>query len=125
MGPRPPMPPHTAPSRHLFPAAGQPAGPPSMQPVGPDFRPTGPSTSTGPVRPTFPAYSSQAGMPGGPSSTISAAPTIKKPESSSGLTIKLIHPDEDISLEEFRASKPKYRSQSHSNGSGMSAAPHP
>ncbi len=30
--------------------------------------------------------------------TISALPTIKKPESSSGMTIKLVHPDEDISL---------------------------
>jgi len=118
MGPRPPLPPHPAPgqNRPLFPAAGQPTGPPSLAPVGPDFRPTGPTTSGGPVRPTFPAYSSQAGMSG--SSTISAAPTIKKPESSSGLTIKLIHPDEDISLEEVRANSAKFRSMLHSNGGG-------
>ena len=70
----------------------------------------------GPVRPTFPAYSppstsfpSQSSQPGAmataassgasPSNaTITGAPTIKKPESSSGMSIKLVHPDEDISL---------------------------
>lgn len=63
----------------------------STAPVGPDFKPMSSAGST------FPAYggaSSQASMePEKP-----AVPTIKKPESSSGMTVKLIHPDEDISL---------------------------
>ena len=76
--------------------------------VGPDFRPKGgpPGTSAGPVKPTFPAYSTGSSSPASISAppslsnaaTISAAPTIKKPESSSGLSIRLMHPDEDISL---------------------------
>ena len=77
-------------------------------PVGPDFKPTNAAMSMGggmgPMRPTFPAYSAGAPPGGGAGqisakAVISAAPTtIKKPESSSGLTIKLVHPDEDISL---------------------------
>ena len=51
-----------------------------------------------PAKPTFPAYSSSAATAPSSSSTISAPPTIKKPESSSGMSVKLIHPDEDISL---------------------------
>ena len=54
---------------------------------------TGTSSSMGPVKPTFPAAASVSA-----SATITGAPTIKKPEASSGLTSKLIHPDEDISL---------------------------
>ena len=53
------------------------------------------ATSVRPPKPTFPAYSSSASNS---SSTISAPPTIKKPESSSGMSVKLVHPDEDISL---------------------------
>lgn len=73
----------------------------SLQP--PPQKPPAPSmpASAPPMKPTFPAYSSTASSstpPMTPSATISAAPTIKKPESSSGLTIKLVHPHEDISL---------------------------
>lgn len=94
--------------------------------MGPDFKPGG-AGSLGPaVKPTFPAYSTSATISAAPttisaSATISAAPTIKKPESSSGLTIKLIHPDEDISLEEKRASLPKYR---HMMGGGHHGGNH-
>ena len=57
----------------------------------------------GQMKPTFPAYSASgltSATISAPASvaTISAAPTVKKPESSSGMSIKLMHPDEDISL---------------------------
>ena len=45
---------------------------------------------------TFPAFSSAPKAAA--ASSHAPAPTIKKPESSSGMTVKLIHPDEDISL---------------------------
>jgi hypothetical protein len=51
------------------------------------------TTGMGQIRPTFPAAATVSA-----SATITGAPTIKKPEASSGLTSKLIHPDEDISL---------------------------
>ncbi|KAI0236966.1 hypothetical protein LSAT2_012525 [Lamellibrachia satsuma] len=129
-GPMPPMPmqmmqssmprmPASMPVKPLFPAAGQTKVTLSSAPVGPDFKPTaaaaGTSSAAGSVRPTFPAYStssaSSVSMATSISAkaTISAAPTIKKPESSSGMAIKLVHPDEDISLEEVRASLPKYQ----------------
>jgi hypothetical protein len=67
-----------------------------------------PSTSSGPLfksataassasKPTFPSAAAVSASPP-PSATITGAPQIKKPESSSGLTSKLMHPDEDISL---------------------------
>lgn len=73
-------------------------------PVGPDFKPA--LTSAGMVgqtlKPTFPAYSAapSSATISAPATnaTISAAPTVKKPESSSGMSIKIMHPDEDISL---------------------------
>lgn len=70
-------------------------------PLGPDFKPS--ITSSGSSgKPTFPsaaAVSSSASPSSiSASATITGAPQIKKPESSSGLTSKLMHPDEDISL---------------------------
>lgn len=63
------------------------------------------SSQIGAPRPTFPAAASVApGSVAGASSnsaTITGAPTIKKPESTSGLTSKLVHPDEDVSLVSF------------------------
>lgn len=124
---RPPLPPSCtsappvcAPSKPLFPAAGQAVAKTSSAPVGPDFKPTVSATtpmSVGSMRPTFPAYSQPAipasvapsiSKPPVPAS-VSAPPTIKKPESTSGMTIKLMHPDEDISLEEIRANLPRYK----------------
>nr|KAI8766689.1 BUB3-interacting and GLEBS motif-containing protein ZNF207-like isoform X1 [Biomphalaria glabrata] len=88
---RPPMP---NPNRPLFPAAAQSSTSAS-------------SSSMGTVRPTFPAAATVVSGSSN-SATITGAPTIKKPESTSGLTSKLVHPDEDISLEELRANMPKY-----------------
>jgi len=119
--PRPvgPQPIQSGPNKPLFPSAANTVVTTSSSVVGPDFRPKAgpPGTSTGQVKPTFPAYSTGSSSPASISAppslsnaaTISAAPTIKKPESSSGLSIKLMHPDEDISLEERRAQMPKYK----------------
>lgn len=114
-GPSMPM---SAPSKPLFPSAVQTSTAPSSvslshssNPVtssGPLFK-SAPATSSAPPKPTFPSAAAVSASP--PSSaTITGAPQIKKPESSSGLTSKLMHPDEDISLEEKRASMPRYQS---------------
>lgn len=66
------------------------------------------SSSPGQAKPTFPAAAAVTSTSVSSSATITGAPVIKKPESSSGLTSKLMHPDEDISLEEKRATLPKY-----------------
>ena len=62
--------------------------------------PSSSASTAGSVKPTFPSAaaitSSASASPS--SATITGAPVIKKPESSSGLTSKLMHPDEDISL---------------------------
>lgn len=129
---RPPQPPQMSqqqqqqpqPPKPLFPSAGQASVKSSSAPVGPDFRPTGGGGGPpgGQVRPTFPAYSQSGPSPPTSSAsrqqTSSPAPaTIKKPESSSGMTIQLVHPDEDVSLEELRATLPKYKKavQTHSH----------
>ncbi|ESO87130.1 hypothetical protein LOTGIDRAFT_154623, partial [Lottia gigantea] len=91
MPPRPPS--QGVPPRPLFPSAVQ-SQPPNL--MG--------NSSIGMSKPTFPAAASVSS-----SATITGAPMIKKPESSSGLTSKLMHPDEDISLEEYRASLPRYK----------------
>ena len=56
--------------------------------------------TSAPVKPTFPAAAAalSSNSPVHSGATITGAPQIKKPESSSGLTSKLIHPEEDISL---------------------------
>jgi hypothetical protein len=117
----PPMPSHPPPpnpmmggARPLFPAAAADSASPSPAPPAAPPRPTFPAYSTvssvtnnSPNPMTIAANNHSSAQP--PSAVISAAPTIKKPEaSSSGMTIKLIHPDEDISLEERRAQLPKY-----------------
>ncbi|XP_055707378.1 BUB3-interacting and GLEBS motif-containing protein ZNF207 isoform X3 [Phlebotomus papatasi] len=115
------------------------AGMPMMNPhmLGSPARPLFPSVShpgntltpSMPAKPTFPAYSN---------ATISAPPTTNtagnvnapasadpyKPPSmipTSGTTSKIMHPAEDLSLEELRARKPKYERKvvaSSSIGSG-------
>lgn len=109
MGPMPPymtghggmpmMPPMMGgPPRPLFPAAASAV-----------------STVASQAKPTFPAYSN---------ATISAPPTTNMPGSNitgetpkstlittTGTTSKIIHPPEDISLEELRARRPKYCKQ--------------
>jgi len=94
-------------------AAAQPAGPVQYtgQPTGPGgqpaARPLFPSAgpSSGPVsqaKATFPAY-------GGDNNQ--TEPEVKKPQliATTGSSSKIIHPPEDISLEEMRAAMPKYK----------------
>ena len=126
------------PAKPLFPSAGQSQVRSSAPPVGPDFKPrmpgptginsastTAPASIVAPPKPTFPAYSAEtttaANISAPPllTNTTTLAATIKKPESSSGMTIKLIHPDEDISLEERRARLFKYRSPGQIPMSGI------
>ncbi|XP_017548574.1 BUB3-interacting and GLEBS motif-containing protein ZNF207b [Pygocentrus nattereri] len=75
-----------------------------------------PSTSAEPPKPTFPAYTqpSATSSPAGPASSTVAKPPAtvsSKPAtlSTSSATSKLMHPDEDISLEERRAHLPRYQ----------------
>ncbi|XP_014776462.1 BUB3-interacting and GLEBS motif-containing protein ZNF207 [Octopus bimaculoides] len=104
-----------APAKPLFPAAaaGQ-TQTSTSRPVGPDFKPTTAiSQAMAQIKPTFPSAAAVTTSIS-PSATISGAPIIRKPESASGLTSKLMHPDEDISLEERRASLPKYKKATQS-----------
>ncbi|XP_007664676.1 BUB3-interacting and GLEBS motif-containing protein ZNF207 isoform X5 [Ornithorhynchus anatinus] len=107
-----PQPPVTKP---LFPSAGQ-AQAAVQGPVGTDFKPLSstPATTTEPPKPTFPAYTQSTA-----STTTTTNSTAAKPAASitskpatlttTSATSKLIHPDEDISLEERRAQLPKYQ----------------
>ncbi|RUS74400.1 hypothetical protein EGW08_017835 [Elysia chlorotica] len=101
--PRPPM---MGPNRPLFPAAAQSAASSTMSSSGPTF----------PAAASVMSNTATVGS-GSSSATITGAATIKKPESTSGLTSKLIHPDEDISLEEIRANMPKYQKAEVESGS--------
>ncbi|XP_018091035.1 BUB3-interacting and GLEBS motif-containing protein ZNF207-like isoform X1 [Xenopus laevis] len=104
----------SAPSKALFPSTAQ-AQAAIAGPVGTDFKPLNnvPATSAEPPKPTFPAYT-QSTM----STTSTTNSTASKPSTSitskpatlttTSATSKLVHPDEDISLEEKRAQLPKY-----------------
>ncbi|XP_052266395.1 BUB3-interacting and GLEBS motif-containing protein ZNF207-like isoform X1 [Dreissena polymorpha] len=110
VGPNPPMPmpPMSAPSKPLFPSAvasSTATSTPSMPPSKPTF-------------PSAAAVSSTENSTAG-GATITGAPQIKKPESSTGLSSRLMHPDEDISLEEKRARLQKY---AHYKNKGMGMA---
>lgn len=111
-----PMPPMggvtQAPTKPLFPAAvPQTSTTVSQVPVGTDFKPL---TSSASVRPTFPAYSPATNSPGQVESS-SASPLTtseaKKPSliATTSASSKIIHPEEDISLEEIRAKLPRYQ----------------
>jgi len=92
--------------------SGQPTGP-NGQPVRPMF----PSAAAGAAaaaqggKPTFPAYGNGQEQ--------------KKPAliATTSASTKIIHPPEDISLEEHRANMPKYAIQATNGGASISAAP--
>merc|ERR1712015_421734 len=113
----------------LFPAAAaarSSAPPPSSAPrpsmaVGADFRPlSGPSSAAAPAPPPsapslFPAYNNGGGSASASSASNVAPPNVpRNPAPSGAPTIttasgtRLVHPEEDISLEERRAKFPKY-----------------
>ncbi|KAM8947422.1 BUB3-interacting and GLEBS motif-containing protein ZNF207 isoform 2-T2 [Pelodytes ibericus] len=104
-----------APSKALFPSTAQ-AQAAVAGPVGTDFKPlnNAPVTTTEPPKPTFPAYTqSTMSTTSTTNSTAakSSASITSKPATltTTSATSKLIHPDEDISLEEKRAQHPKYQ----------------
>ncbi|KAM8723858.1 BUB3-interacting and GLEBS motif-containing protein ZNF207-like isoform 2-T4 [Acanthopagrus schlegelii] len=127
---RPAVPAATVPSaqpdvtKPLFPIAGQ-----SQQTVSGSPHPPS-STSSDPSKPTFPAYT-QATVavvsPNSGSSTVSKPPSTvtSKPATltTSSATSKLIHPDEDISLEELRAQLPRYQRNVPRQAQSTAAAP--
>ncbi|XP_063327767.1 BUB3-interacting and GLEBS motif-containing protein ZNF207-like isoform X1 [Pelmatolapia mariae] len=89
---------------------------------------TPPSTTSDLAKPTFPAYTqSSTGLasPNAGSSTVSKPPSTvtSKPATltTSSATSKLIHPDEDISLEEFRAQLSQYQCSIPRQGQTTSA----
>ncbi|XP_014281401.1 BUB3-interacting and GLEBS motif-containing protein ZNF207 isoform X1 [Halyomorpha halys] len=67
------------------------------------------TAAIGPVKPTFPAYSSSSSSQSANSSTISSEPSKVNLISAVGGSSKIIHPPEDISLEEYLAKLPKYQ----------------
>ncbi|XP_031728144.1 BUB3-interacting and GLEBS motif-containing protein ZNF207-like isoform X1 [Anarrhichthys ocellatus] len=125
---RPAVPAAAAPSaqpdvtKPLFPIAGQ------SQQSGPPHPP--PCPSSDPSKPTFPAYT-QATVavvsPNAGSSTVSKPPSTvtSKPATltTSSATSKLIHPDEDISLEELRSQLPRYQRSAPRQGQTSAATP--
>lgn len=118
----PPMQAMMTPMGHMPPYMTGHAGMSIMPPmIGGPPRPLFPAAATSvnnvvsQAKPTFPAYSN---------ATISAPPTTNMPGSNTtgeapkstlitatGTTSKIIHPPEDISLEEIRARRPKYCKQ--------------
>uniref|UniRef100_A0A8C8XRM4 Zinc finger protein 207 n=1 Tax=Panthera leo TaxID=9689 RepID=A0A8C8XRM4_PANLE len=118
---RPPAPTATVPApqppvtKPLFPSAGQ-AQAAVQGPVGTDFKPLNstPATTTEPPKPTFPAYTQSTASTTSTTNSTAAKPAASitsKPATltTTSATSKLIHPDEDISLEERRAQLPKYQ----------------
>uniref|UniRef100_A0A8C5LC50 C2H2-type domain-containing protein n=1 Tax=Jaculus jaculus TaxID=51337 RepID=A0A8C5LC50_JACJA len=118
---RPPAPTATVPApqppvtKPLFPSAGQ-AQAAVPGPVGTDFKPVNntPATTTEPPKPTFPSYTQSTASTTSTTNSTSAKPPssiTSKPATltTTSATSKLIHPDEDISLEERRAQLPKYQ----------------
>ncbi|XP_031168558.1 BUB3-interacting and GLEBS motif-containing protein ZNF207 isoform X3 [Sander lucioperca] len=88
------------------------------------------STSSDPSKPTFPAYTQATvavASPNAGSSTVSKPPSTvtSKPATltTSSATSKLIHPDEDISLEELRAQLQRYQRSIPRPGQNTAAAP--
>uniref|UniRef100_A0A3B5AA92 BUB3-interacting and GLEBS motif-containing protein ZNF207-like n=1 Tax=Stegastes partitus TaxID=144197 RepID=A0A3B5AA92_9TELE len=104
--------------------------PPQSQPTVSGSPHTPPSTSSDPLKPTFPAYtqaSAAVSSPSAGSSTVSKPPSTvtSKPATltTSSATSKLIHPDEDVSLEELRAQLPRYQCSIPRQGQPTAAAP--
>ncbi|XP_041858648.1 BUB3-interacting and GLEBS motif-containing protein ZNF207-like isoform X4 [Melanotaenia boesemani] len=111
-------------TKPLFPSAGQ-----SQQVLSGSLHTT-PSTTSDPSKPTFPAYTPTTvgvASPNAGSSTVSKPPSTvtSKPATltTSSATSKLIHPDEDLSLEELRTQLPRYQCSMPHQGQAGAAAP--
>ncbi|KAL2101258.1 hypothetical protein ACEWY4_003019 [Coilia grayii] len=134
---RPAMPTATASSatppvtKPLFPSAGQ-AQQAGSGVAGADLKALStPATSADQARPTFPAYT-QASAPT-PTASSASGSTVSKPPAAvtskpatlttTSATSKLMHPDEDISLEEIRAQLPRYQCKMPRPGQAAMASP--
>ncbi|KPP67850.1 zinc finger protein 207-like, partial [Scleropages formosus] len=114
-------------TKPLFPSAVQ-TQPAVSAPVGADFKPLGaPAASTDPPKATFPAYTQPSPSAANANSAVSkpATPVTSKPATltTTSATSKLIHPDEDISLEEMRAQLPRYQRNIPRPGQAHLSAP--
>ncbi|XP_067011091.1 BUB3-interacting and GLEBS motif-containing protein ZNF207 isoform X2 [Anabrus simplex] len=100
-------------NKPLFPSAATPSTTATSTPVGADFKPISSTSSApiGPVKPTFPAYSTanSQGNQTTPSPSSAESPQKVVLINTTGASSKIIHPQEDISLEEIRAKLPKYQ----------------
>ncbi|MFT7797753.1 BUB3-interacting and GLEBS motif-containing protein ZNF207-like isoform X2 [Arapaima gigas] len=106
----------------LFPSVAQ------VRRIGADFKPLGASAaSSDPPKATFPAYTQHSSSAANASSAVpkAAAPVTSKPATltTTSATSKLIHPDEDISLEEMRAQLPRYQRNIPRPGQAHMSAP--
>uniref|UniRef100_A0A8C1SUA4 Zinc finger protein 207, a n=1 Tax=Cyprinus carpio TaxID=7962 RepID=A0A8C1SUA4_CYPCA len=109
-------------SKPLFPSAGQ------VQQVGSGVAVNSSAPPSAAPKPTFPAYTqSSAAAAANTSSTVAkpGTPVTSKPATltTTSATSKLIHPDEDISLEELRAQLPRYQCKVPSAGQAHVTSP--
>ncbi|KAM9457071.1 BUB3-interacting and GLEBS motif-containing protein ZNF207a isoform 1-T4 [Clarias gariepinus] len=85
------------------------------------------ASSSAAPKATFPAYSQPAPSSASAGSTVAkpATPVTSKPATltTTSATSKLIHPDEDISLEELRAQIPRYQCKIPSTGQAHISSP--
>uniref|UniRef100_A0A8B9H0L4 C2H2-type domain-containing protein n=1 Tax=Astyanax mexicanus TaxID=7994 RepID=A0A8B9H0L4_ASTMX len=105
-----------------------PGMPPGKAQQGVSGAAAGPSASSSAApKATFPAYSQPIAPAASAGSTVAkpATPVTSKPATvaTTSATSKLIHPDEDISLEELRAQLPRYQCKIPSTGQAHISAP--
>ncbi|XP_028841278.1 BUB3-interacting and GLEBS motif-containing protein ZNF207a isoform X2 [Denticeps clupeoides] len=105
-------------TKPLFPSAGQASAGSASSPA----------ATSEPAKPTFPAYTQCSAPSSSSSGTVSKPPATvtSKPATltTTSATSKLIHPDEDISLEERRSQLPRYQCKMPRSGQGhMSTSP--
>uniref|UniRef100_H3B9D1 Zinc finger protein 207 n=1 Tax=Latimeria chalumnae TaxID=7897 RepID=H3B9D1_LATCH len=119
----------SASSKPLFPSTAE-TKPSASGPVGTDFKPLNstPATTAEPPKPTFPAYTPSTASTTSTTNSTAAKPAVpvsSKPATltTNSATSKLIHPDEDISLEERRAQLPKYQRNIPRPGQAPMGAP--
>ncbi|XP_067273900.1 BUB3-interacting and GLEBS motif-containing protein ZNF207a isoform X2 [Pseudorasbora parva] len=109
-------------SKPLFPSAGQ------VQHAGSGVAASSTAPPSTAPKPTFPAYTqSSTTAAANNSSTVAkpGTPVTSKPATltTTSATSKLIHPDEDISLEELRAQLPRYQCKIPSSGQAHVSSP--
>ena len=98
------------PNKPLFPSVSSTTTTTQSSVVGSDFRPLGFAHNSGPNNPFMTSNANTNSS----NPTVSASAIISKPASSAtiataGASSKIVHPEEDISLEELRARQSKYK----------------